>query len=446
MIAGRTRGRPCDGSPPVASSSSQPVRRLAPEVRREQLLDAALDVLTEQGFGGLSVEAVARRAGVTRPMVYGLFGDLDGLLLALIDREEGRALAPLLAIVGGDPGDDVDPEDFLVESVERFLTAVAAEPRTWRLVLMPPRGGSSELRERLKRSRRLIAERVTALLDWGVARRGGPAGLDHELFGRLIVAAGEDAARLVLARPDRFPPARLAAVARDGVALLPPELTPRGNPMPPLPAPPPVPPPGAVPEPGGRRRIPQAERRELLLDAALALVVEDGFGALSMEGIARRAEVNRVVVYRSFANVNLVLVALLRREERRARETLEQMLLAESAGRPLRALGEGLAVLLGAVVSAPLTWRLALMRPEDAPPALRKIVSARRADVAARLRPFVERGLAGLAVPAEHLDVEVLSRMLLSIGEEEGRLALDDPDFPPERLLASSWAVLDALP
>ena len=41
------------------------------------------------------------------------------------------------------------------------------------------------------------------------------------------------------------------------------------------------------------------------------------------------------------------------------------------------------------------------------------------------------------------MDIEVLSRMLLTIGEEQGRLALDDPDFPPERLLASSWALLD---
>ena len=36
--------------------------------------------------------------------------------------------------------------------------------------------------------------------------------------------------------------------------------------------------------------------------------------------------------------------------------------------------------------------------------------------------------------------------MLLSVGEEQGRLALEEPEFPPERLLASSWALLDRLP
>jgi hypothetical protein len=41
--------------------------------------------------------------------------------------------------------------------------------------------------------------------------------------------------------------------------------------------------------------------------------------------------------------------------------------------------------------------------------------------------------------------VEIFARMLLSIGEEEGRLALEDPEFSPQRLLNSSWALLDAL-
>jgi hypothetical protein len=36
--------------------------------------------------------------------------------------------------------------------------------------------------------------------------------------------------------------------------------------------------------------------------------------------------------------------------------------------------------------------------------------------------------------------------MLLSIGEEQGRLALDDPEFPPQRLIESSWLLLDGIP
>jgi AcrR family transcriptional regulator len=428
--------------------------RLAPALRREQLLDAALDVLTEGGFGALSVEAVARQAGVTRPVVYDAFGDLDGLLLALIDREEEAALAPLLEIVGDVPAAGVDPDAFLVEGLLAFLSAVKANPRTWRLVLMPPRGTSAELRQRIRRSRRLIAERITTLLDWGISQRGGPSGLDHPLLARLIVAAGEDAARLMLAHPRRFPPERLVAVARDWLVAFPADLPRRGEPPPELaidPAPAmargtaPASPPASGVAAGGRR-MPRSDRREQLLDVTLELLAEHGFEALSMEAIARRAGVNRVVVYRSYANLQVLVVALLRREDRRVKRTLDAILPREATKPPGRLLGEVLAGFLQAVMRKPQTWRLALLRPEAAPVALQKVVNRRRTALARRLEPLVGHGLKAMPGRDATLDVELLARMLLSIGEEQGRLALDDPEFPPARLVESSWRLLDALP
>ena len=211
--------------------------RLAPETRRAQLLDAALDLLNESGFDAVSVGAVAERAGVTRPVVYDMFGDLEGLMLALLEREEDAAMAPLLQIVGTEPGEETDPEQFLVDAIRAFLQAVKANPRTWRLVLMPPRGSSRELTGRIRRSRRLLAERITALLDWGVERRGGPAGLDHPLLARMIVAAGEDAARLMLAHPRRYSVQRMSAMTTALLTLAPPDMKRRGEPPPPVPEP-----------------------------------------------------------------------------------------------------------------------------------------------------------------------------------------------------------------
>ncbi len=418
--------------------------RLAPELRRAQLLDAALDVLGEGGFDAVSVEAVAQRAGVTRPVVYDMFGDLEGLMLALMEREENAAMAPLLEIVGVEPDDDVDPEQFLVDAIRAFLRAVRANPRTWRLVLMPPRGSSRELRERIRRSRRLLAERITTLLDWGVERRGGPEGLDHALLARMIVAAGEDAARLMLAHPRRFSADRMAAMTGVLLKLAPADMRRRGGPAPPIPQPVdrvtrPDPPPGA--------RVPRAVRREQLLDVTLALIAEEGFDALSMEAVARRAGVNRVVVYRSFPNLQLLLVALLRREDRRTRAALDALLPTEPGdATPGELLGESLARFLAAVISQPQTWTVALLRPESAPLALQKLVNRRRSQIARQLEPLVRWGLAALPQLPGDLDVEILSRMLLSIAEEQGRLALEDPDFPASRLIASSWALLDALP
>jgi AcrR family transcriptional regulator len=431
------------------ASPPQRTPRLAPEVRREQLLDAALDVLTEGGFDAVTVEAVARRAGVTRPVVYDMFGDLAGLMVALIDREERSALAPLLDIVGvgGDPG-DVDPEAFLVDAIAAFLRAVKSNPRTWRLVLMPPRGTSGELRERIRRSRRMLAERITELLDWGIARRGGPAGLDHGLAARVIVAAGEDAARLLLAHPRRFSLERLTAMTRALLAMLPADARVGGTTPPAVPAPAsaasiaPAPPTATAPG----RRIPRAERREQLIDIALTLVAEEGFGALSMEAVARRAGVNRVVVYRSFANLQLLLVAMLRRGDHRTRAALDAILPPDPGEEsPIQLLGDSLAGFLGVVLADLVTWRVALLRPESAPVALQRLVNRRRTQLARRLEPLVGWGVGRIAGAPSHLDVELMARMLLTIGEELGRLALDDPDFPPERLMAGVWALLDSL-
>jgi AcrR family transcriptional regulator len=426
--------------------SIQRTPRLPPEVRRRELLDAALDVITEDGFDALSVEAVSRRAGVTRPVVYDLFGDLEGLTLALLDREEQTALGPMLEIVGGDPGDDVDPEAFLYDGVLAFLRAVHANPRTWRLVLFPPRGRSPELQARIAATRRLIAERVAALLDWGVARRGGPLGLDVALLARVIVATGEDAARLTLVHPRLYPPERLAGLAREGLAVLPAGARPRGGEPPAFLSavgPPVAPEPLAEPA----ARLPRAERREHLLDVTLDLLAEQGFDALSIEAIARGAGVNRAIVYRSFPNLQLLLLALLRREDARTRALLDGLLPTDPGGRTVPELLAGtLAAFLEAVVGSPRTYRVVLQRPESAPPILRKLVDRRRADLAKRLQPLVEWGLGSLAAPTAGMDVEVLCRLLLSSGEEMARLALDDPDYPPQRILESTWALLEVIP
>ena len=140
--------------------------------------------------------------------------------------------------------------------------------------------------------------------------------------------------------------------------------------------------------------MPRAQRRKQLLDVTLALLAEEGFDALSVEAVARRAGVNRVVVYRSFANLQVLLVALLRREDARTRTVLERLLPATPEGRaPAQLLGDALAGFLGAVIDRPQTWRVALLRPESAPIALQKLVNRRRSQFARRLEPLVRWGL-----------------------------------------------------
>ncbi|QYN35713.1 TetR/AcrR family transcriptional regulator [Pseudonocardia sp. DSM 110487] len=67
-----------------------PPMRLSKEARREQLLDAALRLVREQGADGLTLVTLAEAAGVSRPIAYGHFGTRTGLLLALYRRLEER--------------------------------------------------------------------------------------------------------------------------------------------------------------------------------------------------------------------------------------------------------------------------------------------------------------------------------------------------------------------
>src|SRR5437764_15135728 len=94
---------PRQSSSTPAHTDDKPRRRYAPRMppgeRREQLIDAALTVILEHGYGGVSIEAIAREAGVTRPVVYDHFPNLPRLLHALVEREERYSLEQLEDVV-----------------------------------------------------------------------------------------------------------------------------------------------------------------------------------------------------------------------------------------------------------------------------------------------------------------------------------------------------------
>ncbi len=125
--------------------------RLSAPKRREQILDATKELARERGFHRISIDAVARASGITRPIVYQHFGDLTGLLNALVEREGERAMAQLTALLPTDLSGD--PTSVLTGALRAFLEAVHADPTTWRLVLMPAEGTPEALRERFVRER-----------------------------------------------------------------------------------------------------------------------------------------------------------------------------------------------------------------------------------------------------------------------------------------------------
>lgn len=187
--------------------------RMAAEERREQLLDTALALALERGFHAVTIDGVAREAGVTRPVVYGQFADVTALLAALLERGEQRALSQLAAVLPVVPARGGDPDALLLDSLEAYLSAVEADPQTWRVVLLPPEGAPAELAQTVQAHQQAVLGTLTDLATWGLRRRGGPR-LDPELFARSLIVLAEDAARLLLKDPQAYPVSRFTDYAR----------------------------------------------------------------------------------------------------------------------------------------------------------------------------------------------------------------------------------------
>ena len=188
------------------------------EERRAQLLDAALRLIDEHGFGRLTIEGVAREAGLAKTVVYDSFGSREELLRALLAREQERALSALAAAMPAAPLAD-DPRQVLTEALTELLRRVRESPETWRLILLPSEGTPPAVRKTVDRQRERLVRQVEPMVEWGL-RQIGAADLDAELATHSLVAACEQAIRLTLTQPERFPAARFADFAADLVGSL----------------------------------------------------------------------------------------------------------------------------------------------------------------------------------------------------------------------------------
>ena len=70
--------------------------RLVPRaVREEQMLEVAGEVFAERGFHAASMDEIAERADISKPMLYAYFGSKDGLYGSYMERVGARLLAAM---------------------------------------------------------------------------------------------------------------------------------------------------------------------------------------------------------------------------------------------------------------------------------------------------------------------------------------------------------------
>src|ERR1700684_1211244 len=89
----QARARPSSERKAVAGG------RLEGSARRDALLDAAVALVSAEGVHVVSMEAVAERAGVSRPLVYKHFANRDELVAAAYRREAAKLHQDLVAEV-----------------------------------------------------------------------------------------------------------------------------------------------------------------------------------------------------------------------------------------------------------------------------------------------------------------------------------------------------------
>jgi AcrR family transcriptional regulator len=107
-----------------------PRRRVGRAEREQQILDAALAVFGERGYQAASMDQVAERVGVTKPVLYTHFGSKDGLLLACIT----RARAELLAVTSEAAAAAGDPEEMLRRGTRAFFDYLERNAPAWTLL------------------------------------------------------------------------------------------------------------------------------------------------------------------------------------------------------------------------------------------------------------------------------------------------------------------------
>ncbi|WP_328676963.1 TetR/AcrR family transcriptional regulator [Streptomyces sp. NBC_00322] len=110
-----------DKKRPTGSRRARRVRMTGAE-RREQLLDIGRTLFAEKGFEGTSVEEIAAKAGVSKPVVYEHFGGKEGLYAVVVDREMRQLLDMVTgALTAGHPRELLEQAAFaLLDYIEMY--------------------------------------------------------------------------------------------------------------------------------------------------------------------------------------------------------------------------------------------------------------------------------------------------------------------------------------
>lgn len=157
------------------------------------MLDAALAVFSEEGFHGASMDAVAARAGVSKPLVYAHGGSKDELFAACLRREAERLLRSVQA-AAGEPGEA--PLVRLRRALRAFFHALTTQRAGWTVLYR--QASTGPFAGEVDALRRRIVEQAADLMAGGL---GVPRAVALP-YAHTVVGAAEGLADWWLTDPD----------------------------------------------------------------------------------------------------------------------------------------------------------------------------------------------------------------------------------------------------
>lgn len=147
------------------------------------ILAAAQALLADEGFSGFGVNALARRSGYDKQLIYRYFGGLDGLMDALGEALAGWVATRLAPALAHDPGPGYGD---LVEAVlVAYLDALRADSLMQKLVAWELSDPSPEVLRLANQRSRAMGELVLRLK----GDRQPPPGLDAPALNAILIAA-----------------------------------------------------------------------------------------------------------------------------------------------------------------------------------------------------------------------------------------------------------------
>ncbi|MET8653239.1 MULTISPECIES: TetR/AcrR family transcriptional regulator [Nocardia] len=159
-------------------------KRLPRAVREQQMLDAAVEVFSRNGFHDTSMDAIAAEAKISKPMLYLYYGSKDELFRACIQREGLRFIESVTP--AGNPL--LTPHEQVRTALEGFLGFVDRNRRSWQ-VLYRQAIGQQAFASEIENARERVIELTAKLLE-SSAKHPEP-GTNFDVVAVAVIGAGE---------------------------------------------------------------------------------------------------------------------------------------------------------------------------------------------------------------------------------------------------------------